>query len=556
MTTALYVSLGHNSSAVLSRHNSVVAGYEQERLDRIKSSSHHPREAIERCANFAENIDVAFVSHWFDDFNLVSNKYFDRDHLLWYTDEIVGLTPSFTHHDAHASSALQFYRCASGRALEDADIVVMDGFGNRQECLSVYSVHGLAERPTLTHRTYGYNNSLGLMYQYATSWLGLKMNQDEYKLLGYESHVLSHISYDDALVVRRRMMAQAREHVSQMLSPQAEEMPFAGEGLFDLKALQLAQSMWFERCAGWRRLFPLIDSEDAVKACIAYCAQTFIEECTVLLIEELAPTPMGKPAPVLILAGGCFYNVKLNRRIATDLRRRIFPHPLSGDQGAAMGHAVGLHTNGGLGWGDRIILGRDGQVPIGVEVVDADAWTKRAVELLEADRIVNVVRGGMEYGPRTLCNTTTFALPTRENVRRINALNERDEAMPMAPVLTQSAAHSLFLKNDVELTQYANRFMITTCAFNVRPHPKLMGVAHKDPLDEYYTARPQVVSDYSELGKMLLQFPHETLINTSFNYHGEPIVYSEDDACKTHSMQCLRAQTLGLDAPITLLVRS
>lgn len=556
MTTSLCVSLGHNSSAVLVHGSDVAVGYEQERLDRRKSSSSYPTEAIDLCIdrNLGLRVDVAYVGHWFDRFDLASNKYLDMDHLQSVCQEVVGLSNiEFTHHDSHAQSALSFYRSVSGRQLEDADIVVLDGFGNNQECLSVYRARGVpGSAPALTHRTFGYRRSLGLMYQYTTLYLGLKMNQDEYKLLGYESHVLEHIPHAKAAEIRRRMSADAEEHVNYMLFPTTITEP--GDELIDREELEIAKSMWTQRCIQWRKALPSSLNEDGVRACIAFCAQTFLEECVCRLVEELCPVPMGGTAPALILTGGCFYNVKLNRRVMTYTNRKIFPHPLSGDQGAALGFLPGVNAQN-LTWGHRRI-GERSQLPVGVYVCEEGEWVRRAIHLLGQDRIVNVVRGGMEFGPRALCNTTTFALPTRENVRRINALNERDEFMPMAPVMTGAAANSLLWRGDVEKTIHANRFMITTCAFGVKPPPELMGVAHRDPIDEVWTARPQLVGDFGDLGKLLGAFEYETLINTSFNYHGEPIVFTEDDACKTHEMQCFRAQQLDMVHPVTLLVRS
>lgn len=553
MTRALYLSLGHNSSAVIAHSNSVRVGYEQERIDRVKSSSAYPRDAILMAIHNSggTEVDVAYVSHWFDDCGLKSNKYIDMEHLGQVAKEIVGLTSEFTHHDAHAQSALSFYRSNSGRWEDPADIVVMDGFGTLQECLSVYRVD--VNKPNLVHRTYGYKMSLGLMYQYTTEWLGMKPNRDEYKLLGYESSILNVITLDYAHTVRRIVGEQAREHADRMLA--SEERPTPTGDLFDRDALAAAKAMWFERAANWRKLFHYPLDEQAIRTCVGFCAQTFIEECAIRIIEQTAPPPMGHIPPVLILAGGCFYNVKLNRRVLTETGRRIFPHPLSGDQGAAMGHTPGLHQ-AGLTWGNRSILGRHGQVPVGVEVVDQGDWVQRAVSLLEQDRIVNVVRGAMEFGPRALCNTTTFALPHRNNVTKINLLNERDEAMPMAPVITRSEAWARFNRFEFPRINFADAFMITTIAFENKPPVEMMGVCHPDPLLDCWTARPQIVPDHSELGTLVMQTPQECLINTSFNYHGEPIVYSEDDACKTHAMQCFRAGQLGLETPITLLVRS
>src|SRR5690606_7384649 len=260
------------------------------------------------------------------------------------------------------------------------------------------------------------------------------------------------------------------------------------------------------------------------------------------------------PQPHILLVGGCFYNVKLNRRIQLDTQRRVFSHPLAGDQGAALGFTPGVNPLG-LTWGARAI-GERPCLPPGVELVDEESWVGVASQLLERDRIVNVVRGGMEFGPRALCNTTTLALPTKENVSRINQLNERDDAMPMAPVMTRRAAMHFFRHDELLNIPVSDRFMITTVAFAEKPDADIMGVAHNDPLSgEVFTARPQVV-DGGAMVALLRDMPDETLINTSFNYHGEPIVFTEDDACRTHEMQCFRAKTLGIEPPITLLVRS
>ncbi len=69
--------------------------------------------------------------------------------------------------------------------------IVADGFGNQQEVISIYRKDAANKQPKLIHRISGYQNSMGLMYQYATSYCGMKENQDEYKFLGYESMIMS-----------------------------------------------------------------------------------------------------------------------------------------------------------------------------------------------------------------------------------------------------------------------------------------------------------------------------------------------------------------------------
>lgn len=545
----LFVSLGHNSSAAFAVENRVVRAYEQERIDRKKSSSAYPRQAIDLAVGSAGYADVAYVSHWFDDLTLSNNKYVDLDHLRGIARDVVGLTDSFSHHDAHAASACSFYRSNGGR-LSDAVIVVMDGFGNNRECFSVYrNEWPMHNRPRLTHRSYGYNMSLGLMYQYATEYLGLKPNKDEYKLLGYESHVLEHTTRAHALMVQSAIADEAEQHAALMLA--ATEKPGRNGELIDYDCLRSAKASWWERADRWRRMFGHM-SEAGVRACVAFCAQTFLELTALRLIDKTVPNRLNQ---TILLAGGCFYNVKLNRRIQLETQNPVFSHPLSGDQGAAMGFVPSLSVDG-LCLGERV-LGRRDQVPPGVEILDGDSWVGRAADLIDEGRVVNVVRGDMEFGPRALCNTTTFALPTRDSVSRINSMNERDEAMPMAPVCTRGAALALFNHSEILEVPVSDRFMITTVGFRSDPPASLMGVAHPDPLRQgSWTARPQVVGQSGELAELLKTTAHETLINTSFNYHGEPIVFTEDDACRTHAMQCFRAKTLGIEEPITLLVRS
>ena len=123
----LFISLGHNSSAVVACNNVPVAGYEQERLDRVKSSSAYPRDAIELALQEAKmrGVETAYVSHWFDHFDLAENKYLDIRHLRSVASKIVGLTPEFTHHDAHASSAIGFLE-GHGEFDESCYVAVVD----------------------------------------------------------------------------------------------------------------------------------------------------------------------------------------------------------------------------------------------------------------------------------------------------------------------------------------------------------------------------------------------------------------------------------------------
>ena len=77
------ISLGHNSSAVaIDNNGNVLCGYEQERFDRIKSSSFFPKDALNEIFKHVkpeESEDINFyVSHWYNNFNFI------KDHIDIY----------------------------------------------------------------------------------------------------------------------------------------------------------------------------------------------------------------------------------------------------------------------------------------------------------------------------------------------------------------------------------------------------------------------------------------------------------------------------------------
>lgn len=552
----LFITLGHNSSAVLAIDGKVVAGYEQERLDRVKSSSAYPAQAIDRMLGVHGNVDKAYVSHWFDDFRLFDSKYLDTGHLRGLAMSVESVSPEFTHHDAHCQSAISFYKSNAALPMGEANVLVVDGFGNRQECVSLYRISHLDGTPQLMHRIYGYEMSLGLMYQYATEYLGMKPNQDEYKLLGYEAHVLEHVDLSQVHRLLDAVDADARIHVDMMMSSGRKQY-HGGTFPIDLGALRGAKVRWWQMYQGWRDIVATPLSEVGTRCVVALCAQRFIERCVVALATDLVRIPRWALDAPLILAGGCFLNVKLSRKVALATGRRCFPHPLSGDQGAALGF-VPATVQGGLLWGHRRIGDLPPEsLPKGCNYVDQGEWVGAAHRALEHGRIVNVVRGAMEYGPRALCNTSTLAWSHRLNVSAINKLNDRDESMPMAPVISAESAKGVFRKSEMGILHPGEKFMVTTIAFEGEPHDNLKGVAHSDPLDpQLWTARPQVVREGEDMHALLDSLDATCLINTSFNYHGEPIVCSEHEAVETHLKQCLNAQRLDLSAPVTLLVRS
>lgn len=539
---ALLLTLGHNASAVFYDGASKPIGYEEERLTQVKGDSRFPRNAIKE---IMKRVDIVgsqiMISHWFDTYKESDflPKYYDRGMILDLINNYGcklfkgngGLSNSFTHHDAHAYSAYSFLEnyvpnrelysyMLTGKTL----YVVADGFGNSTEVLSMYEAR-MDGSPKLLHRAYGYRNSLGLMYQYATSFCGMKENQDEYKFLGYESDISNCVDDSQLDDLDKFSTGVATAMATDMYK---FTMPVEkAKTHINLDELGTVKTNWHNTFAN---LLSFIGAKDydqiKIRTIIGYFVQAVIEKCLSIIVGDYNPTN-------LVLSGGCFYNVKLNNRLHSAIDGSICIMPLSGDQGAAFGIyrkfaelPVYYHD---MCFGQRDLTA--GFSTDGAFIAKSRAsFVEKVAELLKQDKIVNIVRGDMEFGPRALCHTTTLALPTKENVDYINKINGRNTVMPMAPVMTREASKTFFASS-YQLNRIigSESFMIITQdvdEFKAK-HENLMGVVHKYPLEEKYSARPQIVDQEDDIMQPILEAtPNQILINTSYNTHGTPILYS------------------------------
>jgi carbamoyltransferase len=239
----------------------------------------------------------------------------------------------------------------------------------------------------------------------------------------------------------------------------------------------------------------------------------------------------------VMLAGGVFYNVKLNNSIKRDLGRgMICVMPLAGDQGCGVGmyrHFHGSIKIKTLNIGLRD-LKTDWNHPRGLVCLTEYSLKECLVNLLKQDKIVNVVRGNMEFGPRALGNTSTFALPTEKNVQYINTLNERSTIMPMAPVVRASKADKYF---HYDYVIGSLKYMIMTLDHLEKPDESILGICHKYPMEDKWSSRAQIIDKDNIISDVLDEVGVDFLINTSYNFHGLPIVYDVDGAIKTFEMQ-------------------
>jgi carbamoyltransferase len=401
--------------------------------------------------------------------------------------------------------------------------IVVDGFGTLGEHFSVYDLS--SGSPNLVRRVHGYDTSLGLWYQYATAFMGMKMHEDEYKLLGYEVHV----NEDDAL----RLISDASTYASEWVQAMSKSVYGSKyDPMYDLGALAHTKAKIFVHLTDLCKRYNISDSSKfESRVIIAFYVQAVLENVVLGIASQLG-------AYNVILSGGVFYNVKLNKMFLEHIKGQVCIYPLAGDQGNAIGLYAMDHPDfmfpTTLNWGKRI-LSNVGEVK-GLEVIDETNALQVVMDKIEDVGYVNLVRGNMEFGPRAMCNTSTLARPTLESVNKINHANDRNTVMPMAPVMTRSMYKELFKYTDRLWKSHAH--MVCALEYKNPPMESMFGITHQYNWPyQHSTGRPQTIHDADSFMHCLFGFMPIPLINTSFNFHGLPIALGMESIIKSHMMQ-------------------
>ena len=289
------------------------------------------------------------------------------------------------------------------------------------------------------------------------------------------------------------------------------------------------------------RLPPNFDIAD-----LAATVQLILEEVGTAFIQYwLRQTGLRQIA----VAGGVFANVKFNQRVhELEEVDAFFVHPGMDDGGLSVGCALAaLAEEPGRDPGylrdrlDNVYFGPEyGNDQIAKAISAADDEAQRVpdihetiADLLAQGHVVARFTGRMEYGPRALGNRTILYQTTDPSVN--DWLNEnlaRTEFMPFAPATLMEHAHRCY--HNLAGAEDPARFMTITFNCSAIMKEQSPGVVHVDG-----TARPQLVDDHTspDFYRILQAYHRRTgipsVINTSFNLHGEPIVCTPEDALRS-----------------------
>jgi carbamoyltransferase len=530
--TALGIHIGHDRGAALVRDGRLVAQLAEERLDRVKHSNSPelPAKSIAAVLKVAGLQPSAVSTIGISYTNVIIGNIIDqlaaeiRDLLSVPAIPIHG----FAHHDCHAWSTY----CTAG--VKRALILVADGSGDiaagdRLEAESFYvgergCIHLLERRLQdfgLTHSTR--RNAFNLAYMSERDRakqisIGRKYEQFTY-LLGF----------GHGQAGKTMALAAYAPPLFTVDAPTWRGLDFSltfEDGLAELDRL------WQASGEPWHRY--VRQHAAAIAATAQHLLESYVEH--IVRTSEVAAHD-----GMLCAAGGVFLSCRLNHRILTRTPvRSLHVIPAAGDDGQCVGAAFAAYAAEfgapessssalpylGLSHSIDEIAERIAYFNLAAEQLPDAELARRLATDLAAGRVVGLVRGRSELGPRALCHRSLLADPRRPEMRdRLNFLKGRELFRPFAPVVTADDQFRYF-----ELVQ-TSPYMLLAAAVREQFRPALPAITHVDG-----TARVQAVTARDEpfLHSLLRAFEtlttHPVLLNTSFNLAGDPIVESPHDA--------------------------
>ena len=410
------------------------------------------------------------------------------------------------HHEAHAASASLLSRFDKGLVL------TADGRGDF-ESLTISTFDRNNNIPLKKLYSSTSSDSFGYFYGRITGLLGFKPMSHEGKITGLAAYG----NPNKALPLMKKMINVKNGEVEASLGDYYKPF-FKPYSKFLQK--EIAQ----------------FSSED-----VAASAQQHLEDCLCKIITFYVQKLKIKSTN-LMLAGGVFANVKVNHVLKSlSFIKKVFVQPQMGDGGLCLGAAaLDLHKkkikikplkNVYLGPSIDIkkinILSKKFKR---IKITKCIAVADKICNDLIKNKVLGVVRGRMEFGPRALCNRSIIYKTSDVTINKwLNNRMKRTEFMPFAPCIRNETAKFAF--EEYSVNDHTFDFMTSTIKCNDIFKEKCPAVTHIDK-----TARPQVIYKNKDpfLWNLLKKWEKKSgemsLVNTSFNAHEEPIICNEVEA--------------------------
>ncbi|MGI9305292.1 MAG: carbamoyltransferase N-terminal domain-containing protein [Gammaproteobacteria bacterium] len=570
----------HNSAASLITDGRIVAAAEEERFTRIKADRRFPANAINYCLEQA-GIDVN---------DLTAIVYYDSvaltfERLMSTAVEVAEqgldlwtrMVPSWSQYKLHVPRLIRRYLKYDGLVLQDlhhrshaasafypspfakAAILTIDGVG--EWATASIGVGELNKVELL--KDMRFPHSLGLLYSAFTQFIGFKVNDGEYKMMGLAPYG------------RPEFVDTILEHIVDLKEDGSVELNL------EHFAFVTGATMTNDSFAA---LFgaPPRKPEDRItqrEMDIARSVQFVTEEAMLRMARE-ARRLTG--ATELCMAGGVALNCVANGRILREGPfERIWIQPAAGDSGASLGAALDVYHSyyekpRRLPEDDRSMqrgshLGpqfSDDEIKAFLETygypyreLSPEERPDVIAETLDDGKVVGHFAGRSEFGPRALGSRSILGDPRDQEMQvTLNLkVKYRESFRPFAPVVLAERVADYF-----ELDRESPYMLIVAPVNEARRLPydpgegedllekvrrarsDLPAITHVD-----YSARIQTIAhdDHAPYYDVLEAFQRRNgcgvLVNTSFNVRGEPIVNTPEDAYRCFMRTDMDVLALG-----------
>ena len=516
----------HDSAAALLKDGHVIAAVEEERFSRKKFDDDFPYKSIKWCLDEAgitsDQIDsvafydkpalkferlldnyIAVAPRGLYSFLNVIPKWIHKR--LWIKTDIKKSLKGFKgeiifpeHHLSHAAHA--FYTSP----FEESAILTIDGVGEWSTASYGYASNDSVK---ITHDI-RWPHSLGLFYSAFTYFLGFKVNEGEYKLMGLSSY--GKPKYYDLIMEN---LIDVKDDGSIHLN--MEYFAFTYDKVMTSKK--------FSKLFG---IEPKTKDEKTLQIHfdIGASAQKVLEDVILKMVNHIhAKTKMKN----ICIGGGVALNGVANYKIFSEGPfENIHIPPSPGDAGSAVGAAQYLyyvyHKNSkkilnnteliqenvyvGPSFSDAEIKSFLDSKNILYESFDNISLLQKTAQLIADGNVVGWYQGKMEWGPRALGNRSILADPRRADMKDIlNAkIKHRESFRPFAPSIMEEFASEYF-EMDIP-----SPYMLMVAP--VKKPEEIPAVTHVDG-----TGRLQTVSKESnEL--------YYNLINEFYKITGVPVI--------------------------------
>ena len=540
------------SSAALFKNGTLLAAIEEERLSRKKNDNSFPNLAIKEVLKI-ENIELSDVDKiciywqpwrvWTRIFGTSKNfliSHNSKKIILQRVKQV--FTPSVITHEGSWSDLFRIKRILTRNHGElNAKINFYDHHFTHQKygesirswdnciCLSydgggesdstVLSVIVKGKKKILTRHKWP--NSLGHFYSTFTGFLGFKMLEGEYKMMGLAPY--GKPKYKNKILSKILLL---RKNGKYKLNTKLCDYHCALKGKFNQKFIDLF---------GNQRLEEENPTQEHID--LACSVQAAFEDC---LIHILRPATKYYPQlNKIVLSGGCALNVTANGKILkSKIVDEIIIPPAPHDAGCAIGAALcGISTAIdyksvrspylGKSFSNKEIFNElSKQFKVNFSRIKEDDLIKRTVQYLIEGKLIGWFQGGAEFGPRALGARSFLADPRNDQIRdQINQkIKKRELFRPFAPSTLKESSKEFF---DIDQdSPYMN--IVSQVKSN-----KIPAVTHIDGTARVHTISKDMHARYY---KLINHFGEVTgipvILNTSFNVQ-EPIVYSPKDAILT-----------------------